>query len=89
MPDTRSDQTTIFVKRYAAGKAFAFAHGDPGYAEQARRALARALVMEVKIDRARFVEVMREQGVPDLAIGRWLASTSVTDEAWLQDGYPS
>jgi hypothetical protein len=88
MPDTVPSVITIFVKRYAAGKAFAFADGDAEYAAQARRALARSLITEVKLDHARFITMMRDEGVPALEIGRYLSSVSITDEAWLQEEFP-
>ncbi len=89
MPDTTPETITIFVKRYAAGKAFGCASGDPTFAEQASEALAHSLVMDIRIDRARFVALMRERGAPDLVIGRYLASAEITDEAWLQDVLPT
>jgi hypothetical protein len=89
MPDTKPEVITIIVKRYAAGKAFCFASGDSAFASQAKDALARSLVMDIRIDRARFVAMMRERGVPDVAIGRYLESSSITDEAWLQDVFPT
>ena len=89
MPDTTPDLIAIFVKRYAAGKAFCFARGNAEFAEQATAALARSLVMDIRVDRARFVALLREQGVPDLEISRYLSTTSITDEAWLQDALPS
>jgi len=89
MPDIQSDTVTIVIKRYAAGKAFTFATGDRAFAVQATHALGRALVMDIRVDRELFVDLMRKQGVPEPAIDLYVETTTITDEAWLQNVFPS
>jgi hypothetical protein len=89
MSDIPPDVITVRVKRYAAGKAFGFARGDPAFEAQALKALQRSLVIEASVDRTRFVTMMREQGVPEAVIDGYLERISVEDEAWLQDVYPN
>ena len=81
--------TVISVKRYAAGKVFGHTEGDPTWVDAARVALGKALVLEPRLDLARFVAALREQGVPEQAILGYVAETSVNDECWLQERFPA
>lgn len=78
----------IRVRRYAAGKAHAYAFGDPAFATQAQQALQRSLVIEARVDRERFAATMAELGVPAEVIAGYMERLSVDDEAWLQDVMP-
>jgi ferredoxin-NADP reductase len=78
----------IRVKRYATGKAHAYAIGDPAFAAQAEKALQRSLVIEARVDRERFTAMMAEQGVPADVTAGYLERLRVEDEAWLQDVMP-
>ena len=80
---------TVIIKRYAAGKAFACATGDRAFSATAGDALARSLVMDIRVDRERFVAFMRERGVPEQVIEDYVESMRITDEAWLQDVLPA
>ena len=78
----------IRIRRYATGKAHAYAFGDPAFAAQAEKALQRSLVIEARVDRERFFAMMAEQDVPPEVIAGYLERLSVEDEAWLQDVMP-
>lgn len=89
MSDETSDAAAIRLRRYATGKVFAFTHGDPQHLDAATRALARSVVIEAKVDRERFLAMMRSEGVPDEVALVFLARVRLDDEAYLQDVYPS
>lgn len=84
-----SPQTVVIsVKRYAAGKVFGHTEGNPDFVDAVRVALAKALVLEPRLDLARFESVLREQGVPEAAIRGYVAEACVNDECWLQERMP-
>lgn len=80
--------TWVSVKLYAAGKAVGWMLGPEEFKEQAMSALRRALNTEARIRRGRFLDEMREQGVPDEVSEAFLKHSFVDDEAYLMEGYP-
>src|SRR5688572_29896613 len=75
----------IVMRRYAAGKCFVFAAGDPKYAKEAEAALRRAVFLELSFSPQQFLEEMRKSGVPDDITAAYIKSTKSTDETYFRD----
>lgn len=89
MSDESADVAAIRLRRYAAGKVFAFTQGDARHVAAATRALQRSVVLEAKVDAARFVAMMQAEGVPEHAALAFLERIRLDDEAYLRDVPPS
>lgn len=87
-PTPATGMSRLIVKRYAAGKAFAFADGAPEFAREAESALQQCVVVEAVVDELRFLRLMRERGVPDDVSLAYLRSVTLMNEAWFQDEWP-
>ena len=75
----------IVMRRYAAGKCFAFAEGDAGYATIAEAALRRAITLRPTFSAARFLAEMQVRGVPDEVAAAYCQSARTTDETFFRD----
>ena len=73
------------MRRYAAGKCFAFAAGDPRYAREAEAALRRAIALHPAFSPQQFLEEMRKSGVPDNVTAAYIQTASTTDETFFRD----
>jgi hypothetical protein len=75
----------VCVKKYAAGKSYAWISGPDEYAAVAGQCLIRSFSTISYIIEDSFRRRMREKGVPDDVIEEFLRGASVDDEAYLVD----
>ena len=75
----------IVMRRYAAGKCFAFAAGDARYAKQAEAALRRAISLQPVFSPQQFLDEMRRNGVPDDISAAYIKTAKATDETYFKD----
>lgn len=75
----------IVMRRYAAGKCFVFAEGDPQFAKEAEAALRRAVSLELSFSPQHFLEEMRKSGVPDEITAAYIRTTKSTNETYFRD----
>ena len=72
-----------FVKLYAHGKIGLLFDGPAEYRKIAEECFKRALDVNVTVDDIRFARAMRDRGVTEAAINRYLNTYSVFDEVHL------
>ena len=72
-----------FVKLYAHGKIGLLFDGPEEYRKIAEECFNRALDVRVTVDEIRFARAMRDRGVTEAAINRYLNTCSVFDEVHL------
>jgi hypothetical protein len=75
----------VFMRRYAAGKCFAFTAGDPRYAKEAEVAMRRSVSLHTVFSPEQFLAEMRKNGVPDEISAAYIRSASTTDETYYKD----
>ena len=75
----------VFMRRYAAGKCFAFAAGDARYAKEAQAAMQRAISLCLAFSPQQFLEAMRKSGVPDDVIAAYVKTVTTSDETYFKD----
>lgn len=88
MSDESAELAAIRLRRYASGKVYAFTQGDARHVAAATRALQRSVVLEAKVDAARFIAMMQADGVPEDAAFAFLSRITLDDEAFLRDVPP-
>ena len=85
----KSEHTPIAIKRYAAGKVYAFADVPAGLEAVVQDTLARAVKMEVILDQRAFIEGLVARGMDEHDICDVLATVTTLNESWLQEVFPS
>ena len=72
-----------FVKLYAHGKVGLLFDGPEEYRSVAAECFKRAVDVQVTVDDIKFARAMRDRGVTEAAINRYLNTCSVIDEVHL------
>ena len=80
-----SELRRVAVRKFGAGQSRAGMTGPREHAAAAAAALTRAFTTESIIVRDRFRALMRESGVPEVAIEEFLRTAWIDDEAYLTD----
>jgi hypothetical protein len=75
----------VCVKKYGAGKSFAWISGPDEYAAAAGQCLIRSFSTISYIMEDLFRERMRERGVPDAVTDEFLRSARINDESFLTE----
>ena len=75
----------VTLKRYPQGKYRIYAKGDPAYKQAAEHCLKLCVEVYPKIDPDKFIELMREKGVPERAIREYLESCEISDDTYSLD----
>ena len=83
MANEEAKQGRVLVRKYGAGKSRARMSGPAEFVVAAQEALARSFTTRAVVLADQFRALMKQKGVPDDVIEKFLSSVSIDDESYL------